>query len=156
MEDHGREPKSYPSSIQPCPSGEFEPGEPIDAGAFYLKAEGASFAGTINYLQASAGFYLVADPANSIISVGIGSSTNWYGDEIPLKDQLKKYKAGGYVEVEHGWLVHKENGTIKHICNGGVQSMMELNKVYYSDWLCCEECNKPVPNKPFFLSEALR
>lgn len=144
------------SSIQPCPSGEFEPGEPIDAGSFYLKAEGSSFAGTVNYLQDAGGFYLCADPSNSIISVGIGSSVNWHTDEAPLEEQLEKYKNDGYVEVEHGWLVHKDSGTIKHICNGGVQGVMELNKVYYDEWICCEECNKPVPNKPFFLSEALR
>ena len=124
-------------------------------GGFYICAnppgDDSVLLNTVNF-NADA-FYITCGSGYSMSSVNIG----WGDDDpIPLPEAIENHKNQGWVEVVHNWYVHKDNGEIKHICSGEFQEILELNKIYYKEWICCEECNMPVPHKVFFMSEALR
>ena len=122
-------------------------------GGFYICANDPNdgVLQTINWSADS--FYISCGSGYSVPSVNIGWGDP---DPIPLPDAIKNHKEAGWVEVVHNWYVHKDNGEIKHICSGEFQEILELNKIYYKEWICCEECNMPVPHKVFFMSEALK
>lgn len=130
----------------------------LDPGAFYIcsnppECNAVSVDGTnyTNLIFDSNDFYLNCGSAyDSNITI------NWGAETKSFDEQLEDLKKKGYVEVVLKWLVHKDKGTIKHICGGEIHDTMELNKLWHKDWLICKECNMPVPNKPFFLSEALK